>query len=546
MNLLIATVAGILIVVFTGLANTSVRRLAVVGSVGLLIAFFAMSFSEVTGALSRHTTHPTLMGFVPLYPPLLLILVASIAGLLATFAGGRAGGLTLIAASLATVVIALLWRSQPAAIVGQLSLNGLMEALTGLALGGLLTASGWGQPRLRWPLLAVGAAVAVGSFLLLNSSLGHRYFPNAEGYYRLFTPTSESTARSIMDTYNDSLEDLNRRRRSAGLSLLEPLESLDDLDKQRLPRTAAADIIDEHGKVISRGFRIIQPANGGYGTPLVFFFTGLMFGGGLMLAWRPQLRSASDLVSGGVIAAIVSILTPAFAATDFSFQRLAEGWPFLLDFLDRSWPPNGNALKEVASEMLITIEIALIGTFLAAIFAIPLSFLAARNLTQNNSFMRAVFGFTRGFFNIDRGIDTLILALVFVAAVGLGPFAGVLAMAIHSIADLGKLYSESIENVDRGPIEALESVGASGTNVVRWAILPQVAPLFVAWTLYRFEINFRVSIVLGLVGAGGIGFFIQENMGTGSYDDMVVAIIAIVIVVNTIDFASSYLRARLV
>ena len=160
-----------------------------------------------------------------------------------------------------------------------------------------------------------------------------------------------------------------------------------------------------------------------------------------MLAWRPQLRSASDLVSEGVI--IVSVLTPAFAATDFSFQRLAEGWPFLLDFLDRSWPPNGNALKEVASEMLITIEIALIGTFLAVIFAIPLSFLAARNLTQNNSFMRAVFGLTRGFFNIDRGIDTLILALVFVAAVGLGPSAGVLAMAIHSIADLGKFYSES-------------------------------------------------------------------------------------------------------
>ncbi len=90
------------------------------------------------------------------------------------------------------------------------------------------------------------------------------------------------------------------------------------------------------------------------------------------------------------------------------------------------------------------------------------------------------------------------------------------------------------------------SVGASGSNVVRWAILPQVAPLLIGWTLYRFEINFRVSIVLGLVGAGGIGFFIQEKMGNGSYNQMVVAIIAIVIVVNIIDFASSYLRSRLV
>ena len=100
--------------------------------------------------------------------------------------------------------------------------------------------------------------------------------------------------------------------------------------------------------------------------------------------------------------------------------------------------------------------------------------------------------------------------------------------------------------MDKGPIEALEAVGASGSNVVRWAILPQVLPLFVGWTLYRFEINFRVSIVIGLVGAGGIGFFIAEKMGNGSYDEMMVAIIAIVIVVNIIDFASSWLRSRLV
>ena len=122
---------------------------------------------------------------------------------------------------------------------------------------------------------------------------------------------------------------------------------------------------------------------------------------------------------------MVSVLAPAFSATDFNLERLVEGWPFLRDFLDRSWPPNPAALQQVASEMLITIEIALIGTFLAALFAVPLSFLAARNLTQGNAFMRGVFVFTRAFFNIDRGVDTLILALIFVAAVGLGPFAGI-------------------------------------------------------------------------------------------------------------------------
>lgn len=143
-------------------------------------------------------------------------------------------------------------------------------------------------------------------------------------------------------------------------------------------------------------------------------------------------------------------------------------------------------------------------------------------------------------------MDTLILALVFVAAVGLGPFAGVLAIAIHSIADLGKLYSEAIENVDKGPIEALESVGAGGANVLRWGILPQVLPLFVSYTLYRFEINFRVSIVLGFVGAGGIGYFIKGAMDAGHYDQMIIGVIIVLIVVNIIDFASSWLRSRLV
>ncbi|MEJ2288886.1 MAG: phosphonate ABC transporter, permease protein PhnE, partial [Deinococcales bacterium] len=293
-----------------------------------------------------------------------------------------------------------------------------------------------------------------------------------------------------------------------------------------------------------------------YGVWVAMLLAGVLHGAGAMLAWRPHLHEDGDVAGGILYAAVLLALAPAFASTEFSFAKLAEGWPFLLKFLDRAWPPlwadpsYGQfgifPLQEVASQMLITLEIALVGTFLGAIFAVPLSFLAARNLTQGNPLMRVVFALTRGFFNLDRGVDTLILALIFVAAVGLGPFAGVLAMAIHSIADLGKLYSESIENVDRGPIEALEAVGASGSNVVRWSILPQVAPLFLGWTLYRFEINFRVSIVLGLVGAGGIGFFIQDKMSSGRYDQMIIAILAIVIVVNIIDFASSWLRSRLV
>ena len=196
--------------------------------------------------------------------------------------------------------------------------------------------------------------------------------------------------------------------------------------------------------------------------------------------------------------------------------------------------------------MLITINIALIGTVVAAVFALPLSLLAARNLTQNSWLTRSFYYLTRTFFNINRGVDTLILALILVAAVGLGPFAGALAMSIHSIADLGKLYSEAIENADQGPIEALESVGAPGTSVVRWGLLPQVLPLFLSYTLYRFEINFRVSIVLGFVGAGGIGFLVNETMRGGGYPKAMTAIIVIVLVVNLLDFISAAVRRRLI
>jgi phosphonate transport system permease protein len=159
---------------------------------------------------------------------------------------------------------------------------------------------------------------------------------------------------------------------------------------------------------------------------------------------------------------------------------------------------------------------------------------------------RIAYIFTRVFFNVDRGVDTLIIALVFVSAVGLGPLAGVLAMAIHSMADLGKLYSEAIENTDKGPLEALEAAGAPGTSVVRWAVLPQVLPLFVSYTLYRFEINFRVSIILGFVGAGGIGFLIQETMRSGKYEQMSVAVLAVIVMVNILDFISASVRRRII
>jgi phosphonate ABC transporter permease subunit PhnE len=390
--------------------------------------------------------------------------------------------------------------------------------------------------------LPLGVALALSTFAWLNSPQAHTYFPRMEGYYKLILPAEPGTEEKLVAAYNQGLEELNRVREEIGLPPLKPIRDLTGLNEGRLPQ-----------EVAQAGYRLLQPQSTAYGNVALLLFLGVMMGSGIWLLFRPKLAQPDDLRTGLVLALVAASVFPAFDATEFDLGKLVKGWPFLVNFLDRAWPPNLAQpqsgiypLQSVASEMLLTLEIALVGTLLAALFALPTSFLAARNLTFQNPLLRVLFYLMRGFYNVDRGVDTLILALILVAAVGLGPFAGVLAMAIHSIADLGKLYSEAIENVDKGPIEALESVGASGSNVLRWAILPQVLPLFVSYTLYRFEINFRVSIVLGLVGAGGIGFFIKGAMDAGHYDQMVIGIIAIVIVVNLIDFASSWLRSRLV
>ncbi|MEZ4632385.1 MAG: phosphonate ABC transporter, permease protein PhnE [Deinococcales bacterium] len=544
LNLWLYSLLGAVIAILAALANSSLRRLHILANLASLIIFFAFPFSEAIGFLSRQTIHPTLAALSPLKPLFWLIplgLSLSLLGLRFIKTKKVHALLSLLTGTLNLCLI--IWWFQGQTILSTLQpLNGLMEIVTGLILALVIILIGWSYPKQRWFIGLLALAMGLAVFFALNSPRGHGLFPNSQGYYKVFKEAPSGSEAEIIASYNAGLDSLNRQRRTIGLGGLEPITNLKALDGQKLPREAA-----------EAGFRLIDPQSRGYGVWLFFLLQGLLIGLGLMLFWKPQLSAHGDMSSGSVFALVICALTPAFAATEFSFRRLVEGWPFLLSFLDRSWPPlladaafERFPLQEVASQMLLTLEIALVGTFLAAIFALPLSFLAARNLSQNNRLMRFIFAITRGFFNVDRGIDTLILALIFVAAVGLGPFAGVLAMAIHSIADLGKLYSESIENVDKGPIEALESVGASASNVVRWAIVPQVLPLFVSWTLYRFEINFRVSIVLGLVGAGGIGFFIQEKMASGQYNQMVIAIIAIILVVNIIDFASSWLRSKLI
>lgn len=325
---------------------------------------------------------------------------------------------------------------------------------------------------------------------------------------------------------------------SAKLEPLTTIQSASELPRGYKPEREASDA----------GVRRLFPNHPAYGFGAwLLFGIFLSVGGAGLLVRREAALEQTDLASGAVLALVIAVLAFGFNAVEFDLGRFIRGWPFIQDFGRRSWPPDWNAiLSDVLKALAITVATAMIGTVLAASLALPASLLAARNLSQRSPVGRVVYVLTRVFFNVDRGVDTLILALVFVAAVGLGPLAGVLAMAIHSMADLGKLYSEAIENADKGPLEALEAAGAPGTSVVRWAVLPQVLPLFVSYTLYRFEINFRVSIILGFVGAGGVGFLIQETMRSGKYNQMVVAVLAVVVMVNVLDFISASVRRRII
>ncbi len=213
-----------------------------------------------------------------------------------------------------------------------------------------------------------------------------------------------------------------------------------------------------------------------------------------------------------------------------------------------TWPVGSlrpsNTLVLVVEKVVETVFLALMGTTIAVLVAVPISFLGARNLMTKNPLGTSVYYLTRTFFNIMRSIEPLILAIVFTVWVGLGPFAGVLALGLHSIAALGKLYSEQIESIDPGPIEAVTATGAKPVQVVRFAVVPQIIPQFIAFTIYRWDINVRMSTVIGFVGGGGIGFILQQYINLLQYRQAATAVWAITIVVAAMDYVSAIIRER--
>lgn len=193
-----------------------------------------------------------------------------------------------------------------------------------------------------------------------------------------------------------------------------------------------------------------------------------------------------------------------------------------------------------------TLALALMATTLGTVFAIPISFLAARNLMSGNPITLGVYVVVRTLLNVLRSIESLIIAIVFVVIVGLGPFAGMLALAVHTVAALAKLYSEVIEGIDPGPIEAVRATGANWLQTVRYGVIPQIVPPFTSFTIYRWDINVRSSVIIGFVGGGGIGFFLVQWVNLSDFRAVSASFIAILLVVAAMDRLSASIRERLV
>lgn len=216
-----------------------------------------------------------------------------------------------------------------------------------------------------------------------------------------------------------------------------------------------------------------------------------------------------------------------------------QDWSF-----GNSYP--STTLKEVGQSILETIFLALMATTFSIFVALPLSFIAARNLMPKTVWGTAIYTIARTILNILRSIESLILATIFAATVGLGPFAGVLSLMVYSIASLGKFYSEAIEAIDPGPLEAITATGANRFQMIQYAVIPQFIPQFIAFTLYMWDRNVRASTIIGFVGGGGIGFKLVEYLNTSNYFKAATAIWAIAIVVILMDYISARVRARVI
>lgn len=243
-----------------------------------------------------------------------------------------------------------------------------------------------------------------------------------------------------------------------------------------------------------------------------------------------------------VVFVAVAFFVQSVVAVQFSPVVFARGIPDLANLVSRMFPPSIEYLPRAAGAALQTVQMALVGTVTGALLSVPLAFAAARNVTPHALLYRGA----RSLVGFVRSIPDLIWGLLFVSAVGLGPFPGTVALTLGSIGMLGKLYAEAIEEIDPGQVEALRSTGAHPVQTLAMGVVPQVVPAFVALTLYRWDINIRDSIVLGLVGAGGIGFELQTSMRLFRYQEVLTMIFVILLIVLLVEHLSQHVRRKVI
>ena len=243
-----------------------------------------------------------------------------------------------------------------------------------------------------------------------------------------------------------------------------------------------------------------------------------------------------------MLALIGAFYAMCFSLAQVDPSKLAEGLPKLAGWLAQAWPPRGDESPLIVRRTAETIAMATVGTTAAALLALPMALLGSRNLTP----LPILYYPVRWFLNMLRGIDSFVFALLFVAAVGLGPFAGVIGIALHTWGSAAKLFADHLENADLAPYDAVRTTGAGRFTSIAYAVLPDVLPVFASTALFWLEFNVRASTVLGVVGAGGIGQELKNSMDLLDFNRLFTIIAVILIVVTLLDQVSNWLRRKLV
>lgn len=239
---------------------------------------------------------------------------------------------------------------------------------------------------------------------------------------------------------------------------------------------------------------------------------------------------------------ILILLILSARGSEFSLPalfQLGNTWEFMQT---NFWPLRWDLVPYLLQQTLITLSVAFFGTFAALILALPLSFLAAENTSRTFTSFYAV----RSLLSLFRSVPEIVFGLIFVVSLGLGPFAALLAIFLHNVSVLGKLIAELVESSDKGPQEAMMSVGAGRRTGQLFSILPQIWPNVLSHYFYRFEVAIRTSLVLGMIGGGGLGQSLMNYYNSLAYDSMATAILIIMILVIVVDVSGGIVRKRVI